>query len=162
LIPLVDLAAAAGLRVLQLLPVNDTRCAGSWWDSYPYSACSTAALHPLYLRPQALQPPGRLPAAAAAELAAAQRQLEALPAVDYERALDAKLRAAKAHFEAACAPGQPLAPGSTHPAAVALAEFEEREASWLRPYAVFCHLKDDVFGTAEHWRYHRRRRRCCA
>ena len=49
LLPLAELAASCGLRVVQLLPVNDTRCSGTWLDSYPYSAASTKALHPLYL-----------------------------------------------------------------------------------------------------------------
>ncbi len=40
---------AAGLEVIQLLPVNDTG-----GNSSPYSAISAFALHPLYLRLQAL------------------------------------------------------------------------------------------------------------
>jgi 4-alpha-glucanotransferase len=49
LIPLVDFAAAAGMHLLQLLPVNDTCVHGMWWDSYPYSSISVFALHPQYL-----------------------------------------------------------------------------------------------------------------
>lgn len=32
----VDFAVATGLRLVQLLPVNDTSVNGMWWDSYPY------------------------------------------------------------------------------------------------------------------------------
>ena len=40
--------ASAGLRVLQLLPLCDTRVTGDWRDSYPYATLSAFALHPLY------------------------------------------------------------------------------------------------------------------
>ena len=35
--------------MIQLLPVNDTTATYSWKDSYPYSAISAFALHPLLL-----------------------------------------------------------------------------------------------------------------
>lgn len=46
---LVDWAAATGLKVIQLLPVNDTTATGTWTDSYPYSANSIYALHPQFI-----------------------------------------------------------------------------------------------------------------
>ena len=36
----------AGLRMIQLLPVNDTTVYNMWWDSYPYSSVSVRC-HPL-------------------------------------------------------------------------------------------------------------------
>ena len=41
--------ARAGLKVIQILPVNDTSATHTWTDSYPYSAISAFALHPQYL-----------------------------------------------------------------------------------------------------------------
>lgn len=38
----------------QVLPVSDTSVRGTWRDSYPYSSLCVFALHPLYLRLQAL------------------------------------------------------------------------------------------------------------
>jgi 4-alpha-glucanotransferase len=32
----VDLAVKTGLRLVQLLPINDTSVNMMWWDSYPY------------------------------------------------------------------------------------------------------------------------------
>jgi len=32
----VDMAAKTGMRLVQLLPVNDTSVNMMWWDSYPY------------------------------------------------------------------------------------------------------------------------------
>ena len=49
------IAIAAGLSMIQLLPVNDTRVHGTWWDSYPYSSLSVSALHPMYLSLDAVE-----------------------------------------------------------------------------------------------------------
>lgn len=38
---LVDMAAKTGMRLVQLLPVNDTSVNMMWWDSYPYRYFST-------------------------------------------------------------------------------------------------------------------------
>src|SRR5204863_5666176 len=46
---LVDWAKSAGLKLIQLLPLNDTIATNSWKDSYPYAAISAFALHPLYI-----------------------------------------------------------------------------------------------------------------
>ena len=45
----VDWAVATGMKVIQLLPVNDTTTDGRWHDSYPYNITSCFALHPHYL-----------------------------------------------------------------------------------------------------------------
>lgn len=39
-------AYRCGLRLIQVLPVNDTCVYGTWYDSYPYSTLSVHALHP--------------------------------------------------------------------------------------------------------------------
>ncbi|HLF35302.1 MAG TPA: 4-alpha-glucanotransferase [Cyclobacteriaceae bacterium] len=46
---LVDWAAKTGMRIIQILPVNDTIAGHDWMDSYPYAAISVYALHPMYL-----------------------------------------------------------------------------------------------------------------
>ena len=46
---LADWCVATGLKLIQILPVNDTTTDGSWSDSYPYKSISTKALHPIYL-----------------------------------------------------------------------------------------------------------------
>ena len=148
---LVRLAATTGLRCVQILPVNDTRCDGTWRDSYPYSCASTAALHPLYLQchtmclPATAPPPPHI----TAMIQDARARLDGLHAVDYEATLDAKLRIARAWFDHHTAhPGGALAPGGGHTGE--FASWVDENAHWLRPYAVFCFLKD-IFGTAEHW-----------
>ena len=46
---MVDWCVRTGQKVLQVLPINDTSKTGTWVDSYPYSANSTFALHPMYI-----------------------------------------------------------------------------------------------------------------
>ncbi|HEX8462616.1 MAG TPA: 4-alpha-glucanotransferase, partial [Segetibacter sp.] len=46
---MVDWAVQVGLKLIQLLPVNDTTATHTYVDSYPYAAISAFALHPLYL-----------------------------------------------------------------------------------------------------------------
>ena len=46
---LVDWAVTTGMKVIQLLPVNDTTTDGHWHDSHPYNITSCFALHPHYL-----------------------------------------------------------------------------------------------------------------
>ena len=85
---LADWAARTGQHILQILPVNDTTCRGTWRDSYPYNANSIFALHPQYLR---LGEAGRLKRAAdRRRFEALGRALNALPEVDYERVNAAK------------------------------------------------------------------------
>lgn len=47
--PLADWCVAANLKVIQLLPINDTTAKLQWRDSYPYNAISIMALHPSYI-----------------------------------------------------------------------------------------------------------------
>ena len=46
---LADWCKHAGIKLIQLLPVNDTTSSHTWKDSYPYAAISAFALHPLFL-----------------------------------------------------------------------------------------------------------------
>ena len=46
---LADWCVATGLKMIQILPINDTTTDGGWSDSYPYKSISTKALHPIYL-----------------------------------------------------------------------------------------------------------------
>ena len=79
---MVDWAVATGMKVIQLLPVNDTTYAHSWSDSYPYNIVSAFALHPHYMDLEAL---GRLKSKAKMTAYHRQRQeLNALGYSDYE------------------------------------------------------------------------------
>merc|ERR1739841_121195 len=93
-----DFCRESGFRILQLLPVNDTRVHGMWWDSYPYSSLSVHALHPLYLRvteldQEELNFPGSEEMTKYIE--AKRRELQELKDVDYEETLRVKMFVAR-------------------------------------------------------------------
>ena len=46
---MVDWAVKTGMKVIQILPVNDTTSTHGWSDSYPYNSISIYALHPHYI-----------------------------------------------------------------------------------------------------------------
>jgi len=51
---LVNWAVKTGLKLVQILPINDTVANHNWKDSYPYAAISVFALHPVYLNLKAM------------------------------------------------------------------------------------------------------------
>ena len=79
---MVDWADSTGMKVIQLLPVNDTTTDGRWHDSYPYNITSCFALHPHYIDLEQL---GEL--SSRQKMTAyrrQQRELNALSYCDYE------------------------------------------------------------------------------
>jgi 4-alpha-glucanotransferase len=117
----------AGLEVIQLLPVNDTGI-----NSSPYSALSAFALHPLYLRLQAL--PGAERCAAEIgrfQAESAERERSANGRFSYGPCLEFKLSIiSRLYQDNAAAIGRDRA-------------FERWRADnpWVIPYAVFTALK---------------------
>lgn len=80
---LVDWAVATGMKVIQILPVNDTTHSHTWSDSYPYNIVSAFALHPQYMDLEALgvlKNKTRMTA-----FRRQQQELNALGYADYER-----------------------------------------------------------------------------
>lgn len=134
---MIDWAVKTGQNFVQLLPINDTTMTHTWTDSYPYNANSTFALHPMYLRLSAmgtLANPERMH-----YYTSLARELNTLPQVDYERVNNAKTEYTRELFaqEGAAAMESPE-----------VKEFVEKNASWLRPYAAWCVLRD-LNGTPE-------------
>ncbi len=134
---LVDWAAATGLKLVQVLPINDTVAIHTWADSYPYAAISVYALHPIYLNLQALGTLADPQAQAAVE--AERERLNALPEVNYEDVMELKARVIKDMYD------QDRAAFLADPAFQAF--FDEQQA-WLVPYAAFSALRDR-FRTAD-------------
>ncbi|MBQ8487236.1 MAG: 4-alpha-glucanotransferase [Prevotella sp.] len=78
----VDWAVTTGMKIVQLLPVNDTTTDGHWHDSYPYNITSCFALHPHYMDLEQL---GELKSKQKMTVyRRQQRELNALPQSDYE------------------------------------------------------------------------------
>ena len=129
---MVDWATATGQSIIQILPINDTTMTNTWQDSYPYNANSTFALHPQFLH---LPLVGKLKDKAQMErFEALGKELNALPNVDYERVNRAKAEYLHLIFEQE---------GQKTLASKEFKAFMEANEEWLRPYAIFCALRDE-------------------
>ena len=125
-----DWAQQAGISILQLLPINDSTVNYSWDDQYPYSAISVYALHPQYLSIHNL--PYALPEVETAVFEATRARLNALDSIDFESMITLKWRLIRSIFNAHL--DEILADE-------ALQQFIVNN-DWLKPYAVFCVLRD--------------------
>ncbi|MBO9571151.1 MAG: 4-alpha-glucanotransferase [Chitinophagaceae bacterium] len=134
---LVDWAKKAGLRMIQLLPVNDTISSKTYTDSYPYSSISAFALHPLYLNLEAVA--GKHDNGIVKSLSKKQKQLNDLDHVDYTQVIKFKISAIKELFL--------LQKEKLHEDEQFKLFFEENK-DWLVPYAAFSYLRDRN-GTAD-------------
>ena len=135
---LIDWAHRTGQCFLQLLPVNDSTMTGTIADSYPYNANSTFALHPQFIN---------LPAVGVEEdeeYRRIQKELNAFvkdgrPETDYVRVNAEKLRMLRAVYRET---GEAVSKTKAYKAFIAA------NSGWLKPYAVYCALRDR-FGTAD-------------
>lgn len=134
---LVDWAKSTGLKLVQLLPVNDTSATQTWTDSYPYAAISAFALHPIYLN--VAQVAGKKHAALLKPYAKKQLELNALPVVDYEAVLQTKWDILRQLYDLM---KEAWAQDPDWKAYYAANEH------WLGAYAVFCRLRD-LNGTSD-------------
>ncbi len=138
---LADWGKQVGLKLIQLLPVNDTSATNSWMDSYPYAAISALALHPLYLNLDAVTDISNT--VLLAELAPERERLNKLEALDYEAVMKAKLGFLRKIF-----PSQRSITFNRGE----FKKFFDLNREWLVPYAAFCHLRDK-HGTADYTRW---------
>lgn len=128
---LADWAKATGLKLIQLLPINDTTATKTKKDSYPYAAISAFALHPVYINLNKLA--GDEYAHLLEPYKSEGAKLNQLPYVAYEEVLKAKLKAAFEVFEAG---------GNTIISSKSYKDFLKKNEYWLKPYAAFCYLRD--------------------
>ncbi|MBB3696166.1 4-alpha-glucanotransferase [Flammeovirga yaeyamensis] len=128
---LVDWSVETGMRLVQILPVNDTMATYTWIDSYPYASVSVYALHPMYVNLEAI---GDLKdKKKMTKLKKLKKTLNALDTVDYEAVMDAKMDFLKEIWSEKKA--------SFFKSAKVKAFIKEQE-EWLLPYAAFCYLRD--------------------
>lgn len=129
--PMADWAASVGMKMLQILPVNDTIATYSWIDSYPYAAVSVYALHPIYMNVEAV---GALASPDQMQLFKAEKQrLNALPEVDYEGVMKLKMDYLLSIF---------LEKKASFGKSAKAKQFMKDQGEWLKPYAVFSFLRD--------------------
>lgn len=134
---LTDWAVQTGLKLVQILPINDTTATHTWVDSYPYAAISVFALHPQFIHLEGIAT--LKDKKAAQELARLKQELNAKDFVDYEPVMNAKWKFLKLLYQ------------QQKQAFLADPEYREfytSQAEWLVPYAAFSALRDR-FGTAD-------------
>lgn len=124
---LADWCQKVGLKIIQILPINDTHTDGSWNNSYPYKAISTKALHPIYLN---LSKMGTLYNENDKEYFDRQRDiLNAKDYVDYPQVIKVKYEFFKKIFSQTW--NEVRNSYDYH-------VFFEKNKEWLAPYAEFC------------------------
>ena len=127
---LVDWSNKVGLKLIQLLPVNDTTATHTWTDSYPYAAISAFALHPLFLN---LEKVAGKNSPLIKTWKETKEKMNALPEVDYEAVLNFKYAAIKGLYEKQ---------KDKFKDDRVYFEFFDMNRHWLVPYAAFCYLRD--------------------
>ncbi|MCW3079814.1 4-alpha-glucanotransferase [Segetibacter sp.] len=128
---MVDWAKQVGLKLVQLLPVNDTTATHTFTDSYPYAAISAFALHPLYLHLPAIV--DKENQALLAALHDQQAELNSKTDVDYVEVMRVKWDLIKQVF--------PSQKELTFKSPDFNAFFDEN-SHWLIPYAAFSYFRE--------------------
>ena len=134
---LVDWAKKTHLKLIQILPVNDTTATKTWLDSYPYAGISAFALHPQYVNLETIA--GKKHTDILKPLKKKQKELNALPEVDYEQVMQVKMQVLKELYNLQheeCFESEDYK------------EFHEKNKHWLIPYTAFCYLRDK-YGTPD-------------
>ena len=134
---LVDWAKTVGLKLIQILPVNDTTATHTWADSYPYAAISAFALHPIYVNLEKVA--GKEHTDKLRALKRKQKQLNDLVDLDYEQVMKFKLGMLRELYELS---------GTECLASEDYLAFFESNKHWLVPYAGFCYFRDK-YGTSD-------------
>ena len=133
LIDFIDWAKTAGMKMVQILPVNETIASHNWLDSYPYKSISVMALHPIYMNLGKL---GKLnDDKPATEFINKQKALNSETHVNYPEVLRFKSRYFKLIFD------------QEKDAFFELQDYKDFFAlnkDWLVPYAAFVYLRDKM------------------
>ena len=128
---MIDWAVSTQQKVIQILPINDTTMTHAWTDSYPYNSISIYAFHPMYAD---IKQMGTLKdKSAAAKFNKKQKELNGLPAMDYEAVNQTKWEYFRLIFKQE---------GEKVLASREFGEFFNANKEWLQPYAVFSYLRD--------------------
>lgn len=128
---LVDWASTVSIKMIQLLPVNDTTSTHTKADSYPYAAISAFALHPLYISLEKVA--GSKHKKCIQQLLDKRKALNEDKGVCYEEVMKYKMHALTLLFDVQ---GDELFADEEYK------DFFQQNKSWLVPYAAFSFLRD--------------------
>ncbi|MFV0237387.1 MAG: 4-alpha-glucanotransferase [Flavobacteriales bacterium] len=129
---LADWGKETGMRLLQILPVNDTTAQHNWIDSYPYAAVSVFAMHPQYLNIQAL--PYDMPKTFQTKVQQKVDKLNESFTVPYEKMMQSKWSFIQEIFQKHA---------KTFLKDQSFLNFFKKNEHWLVSYAAFCVLRDE-------------------
>ena len=122
-----DWCVAIGLKIIQILPINDTTAHYDWRDSYPYNAISAFALNPIYLNLK------QLGIKEDAAFKRTQTTLNEKDSVDYPKVLKTKWK----HFQTAFDEQWETLKDSDD-----FQQFAKENEDWLPDYAQYCAKRD--------------------
>lgn len=126
LIPAIDWAKSIGLKILQILPINDTSATFTNQDSYPYAAISVFALHPIYLNLEQIGVPKD-------QLTPLIKKLNSFDTLQYEEVIRIKMEISRAVYS------------ENYGSIIqdkGFLDFVAENWHWLDEYALFCLLRD--------------------
>ena len=126
-----DWGKSVGLKMIQILPINDTSALFNWKDSYPYSAISIFALHPIYLHLNTLFS-NKLTTLKKSYIQETQ-QLNLLEDVQYEKVLSIKWKYLTKIYNDQ-KPSLEKDPEFEH--------FLKENMNWIAGYCYFCYYRD--------------------
>ncbi|MBQ8958305.1 MAG: 4-alpha-glucanotransferase [Bacteroidales bacterium] len=124
---LADWCVSKGLKIIQILPINDTTAHYDWRDSYPYNAISAFALNPIYLNLQ------QLGIKVDVNFRVYRNILNKSDYVDYPKVLKTKWR----YFKKAFAAQWDSLKDSEE-----FQQFSKENQGWLPDYAQYCAERD--------------------
>jgi len=133
---LADWGNQVGLKLIQILPINDTTANHAWTDSYPYAAISAFALHPIYLHLPSVTSDNSL----ISEFEDERIRLNHLPHMDYEAVIKMKWRVINKLY--------PIMKEEIFNSKE-YKDYLNKNKHWLLPYALFCYLRD-LYGTSHY------------
>ena len=135
----IDWAEKVGLKLIQVLPLNDTIGTHTDADVLPYAAISAFALNPLFLN---LPTMGKLPSTndLQKEYKVRQAELNAADLVPFMEVINFKLHYAKELY---------LTQKEKFLQNKDFKKFFSDNEYWLVPYAVYCVLRD-MYGTSDY------------
>lgn len=136
---LIDWAEMVGLKLIQVLPLNDTIGTHTDADVLPYAAITAFALNPLFLHLPAM---GKLPAShpVQKEFKKKQKELNDKELIEFLDVINFKLLYAKELY---------MQDKAKFLSNKDFLQFFTDNEYWLRPYAAFCVLRD-MNGTADY------------
>lgn len=128
---LVDWSKRVGMKLIQILPINDTTATNTWMDSYPYAAISAFALHPMYVNLEEMA--GDVSHPAIKSIKKKQKELNALAEIDYTAVMKLKWNTIKELY---------TSQKEEMHEDLKFFEFFDLNRHWLVPYAVFSYQRD--------------------